>query len=46
MLLVVKINHELNFNEHITSLCTKAIQKLNAVLQIAYHMSFDQRRLV
>ena len=46
MLLVVKIKHELNFNEHITSLCTMAIQKLDAALRIAYCMSFDQRRLV
>ena len=35
MLLVVKIKHELNFNEHITSLCTMAIQKLDAALRIA-----------
>ena len=46
MLLVVKINHELNFNEHTTLLYTMAIQKLDAVLRIAYCMSFDQRRLV
>ena len=30
-LLGVKIDHELNFNEHVSSLCNKASQKLNAL---------------
>ena len=30
-LLGVKIDHELNFNEHVSSLCKKASQKLNAL---------------
>ena len=29
-LLRVKVDHELNFNEHVSSLCKKASQKLNA----------------
>ena len=45
-LLGVKINHELNFNEHVSSLCKKANQKLNALSRIASCMTFDQRRLI
>ena len=45
-LLGVKIDHELNFNEHVSSLCKKASQKLNALSQIASSMTFDQRRLI
>ena len=37
-LLGVKVDHELNSNEHVLSLCRKASQKLNA-------LSHDQRRL-
>ena len=45
-LLGVKIDHELNFNEHVSSLCKKASQKLNALSRIASSMTFDQRRLI
>ena len=45
-LLGVKEDHELNFNEHVSSLCKKAIWKLNALLRIASCMTFDQRRLI
>ena len=41
-----KVDHELNFNEHITPLCKKASQKVNALSQIAYCMTFNQRRLI
>ena len=30
-LLGVKVDHELNFNEHLSSLCNKTSQKLNAL---------------
>ena len=30
-LLGVKVNHELNFNEHVSSLCKKDSQKLDAL---------------
>ena len=33
-LLVVKVDHELNFNEHVLSLCKKASQKLNCLSRI------------
>ena len=42
----VKVDHELNFNGHVTSLCKKASQKLNAHSRIASCMTFDQRRLI
>ena len=42
----VKIDHELNFNKHVSSLCKKASQKLNALSRIASCVKFDQRRLI
>ena len=45
-MLGVKIDHELNFNEHASSLCKKADQKLNALSRIASYMTFDQGRLI
>ena len=45
-LLGVKIDQELNFNEHMTLLCKKASQKLNALSRLASSMTFDQRRLI
>ena len=40
-LLGLKINHELNFDEHVSSLHKKSSQKLNALSEIAYCMRFD-----
>ena len=45
-LLGVKVDHELNFNEHVSSFCKKASQKLNALSRIASRMTFDQRRMI
>ena len=45
-LLGVKIDHELNFNEHVSSLCKRASQKLYAPSRKASCMTFDQRRLI
>ena len=45
-LLGVKVDQEWNFNEHISSLCKRASQKLNALSRIASCMTFDQRRLI
>ena len=45
-LLGVKVDHELNFNEHVSSLCKKASQKLNALSRIVSCMTFDQRWLI
>ena len=45
-LLGVKVDHELNFNEHVSSLCKKANQKLNALSRITSCITFDHRRLI
>ena len=45
-LLGVRVDHELNFNEHISSLYKKVSQKLNALSQIASCMTFDRRRFI
>ena len=42
----VKVDHELNFNKHVSSLCKKASQKLNTLSRIASCMTFDQRSLI
>ena len=45
-LLGIKVDHELNSNEHVSSLSKKASQKLNALSGIASCMKFDQRRFI
>ena len=45
-MLGVKVDHELNFNEHVSSLCKKASQKVNALSRIASCMTFNPRRLI
>ena len=45
-LLGIKVDHELNSNEHVSSLSKKASQKLNALSGIAPCMKFDQRRFI
>ena len=45
-LLGLKVDHELNFNEHVSLLCKKASQKLNALSWIAFCMTFDWGRLI
>ena len=45
-LLGVKVDHELSFDEHVSSLCKKASRKVNALSRIASYMTFDQRRLI
>ena len=41
----VKVDHKLNFNEHVSLLFKKVRQKLNALYRIASCMTFGQRRL-
>ena len=45
-LLGVKVDHQLNFIEHASSLWKKTSQKLNALSGIASCVTFDQRRLI
>ena len=40
----IKIGNNLNFKEHIESLCKKASQKINALSRSS--MNFEQRRLI
>ena len=44
--LEVKVDHELNFNEHVSVSCKKASQKLNAIPRILFCMTFDKRWLI
>ena len=39
-------NNKFDFDEHVTSLCRKASQKLNALARVAHYMNLVQRRLV
>ena len=41
----VKVDHKLNFNEHVSLLFKRASHKLNALCRIASCMTFVQRRL-
>ena len=45
-LLGIKIDSNLNFKEHIESLCKKSSQKVNALSRLASSMNFEQRRLI
>ena len=45
-LLGIKVDHELNFNQHVSSLCKKANQKLNTLSRLVSSLTFDQRRLI
>ena len=45
-LLGIKIDHKLSFAEHVTTLCTKASQKLHALSRVSFFMSQSQRRLI
>ena len=42
----IKIDNNLNFKEHISSLCKKASQKINALSRLTSSMNFEQRRLI
>ena len=39
-------NNKFYFDEHVTSLCRKASQKLNALARVAQYMNLAQRRLI
>ena len=45
-LLGIKIDNKLNFNEHVTSICTKASQKLHALSRVSNFMTFNQRKVI
>ena len=43
-LLVISIDTTLSFEQHITSLCKKASQKLHALARTAHYMDFEKRK--
>ena len=45
-LLGVTIDYELNFEEHLTKVCDKASQKLNALARISSYMNINQRKRI
>ena len=45
-LLGVKINSDLNFEEHISSICEKASAKLNGLARISPYIDEGKRRLI
>ena len=42
----VKIDNNLNFNEHVSKLCKKGSQKLHALARISKHLSKDKLKLI
>ena len=45
-LIGILFNSTFDFDEHVTSLCRKASQKLNALSRVAHYMNLAQRRLI
>ena len=45
-LLGITIDNKLSFNEHVSSLCTKASQKLHALARVSKYMDTDKLRLI
>ena len=45
-LLTISFNNEFDFDEHVTSLCRKASQKLNALARVVHYMALSQCRLI
>ena len=45
-LLGILLDNKLNFEKHISNLCTKASQKLSALCRVSYFMSTKQKRII
>ena len=45
-LLGILSENKFDFDEHVTSLCRKVSQKLNALVRVAHYMNLAQRRLI
>ena len=45
VLLGVKIDSDLTFKPHVTSICSKANQKLHALTRVSKYMSLWKRRI-
>ena len=46
VLLGITIDNKLKFDDHISNLCKKAYQKLNALARLAYFVNINQGRLI
>ena len=46
VLLGVRIDSDLTFKEHVTSICSKANQKLHALTRVSKYMSLQKRRIL
>ena len=46
MLLGIKIDKDLKFDDHVNSLCKKACQKLNVFARLAPYMNVEKRRII
>ena len=46
VLLGIKIDHELKFDDHVNYLCKKASQKLNALARIRPFMNISKKRII
>ena len=42
----ILFNNKFDFDEHVTSLCSRASQKLNALARVAQYMNLAQRSLI
>ena len=45
-ILGIKIDNNLNFNNHIKSICRKAGQKLSALLRISSNLNMKQKKII
>ena len=45
-LLGIEFNNKFCFDDHVSKLCRKASQKLNALSRVAHYMSIEQRRII
>ena len=45
-LLVITINEHLNFNKHITNVCKSVSRKLNVLLRVSFHLSYQKKKVV
>ena len=45
-LLGVTIDHELNFNDHVSKLCKKASTKLHALARVSKYISTNKLRII
>ena len=45
-LLGIKIDSDLTFDEHISSICNKVAKKINVLSRLVNYMSLDKRRMV